>query len=65
MRNLMLAACVLAATVSTAQAGGYVAPAVEAAPVVAASPTSNPILAPIIILLLVGLVYATSNNNEK
>jgi hypothetical protein len=65
MRNLMLAACVLATTASAALAGGYVAPVVEAQPVVVASPTSNPSVFPVIVLVLVGLVYATSSRGKK
>ncbi|PKP71098.1 MAG: hypothetical protein CVT82_03845 [Alphaproteobacteria bacterium HGW-Alphaproteobacteria-4] len=64
MRNLMLAACVLATTATAALSGGYVAPTVEAKPIVAASPSSNPSVFPVIVLVLVGLVYATSSRGK-
>ncbi len=63
VRKLFLVPCVLACTVSLAQAGGYSAPAVEAEPVVVEqSSSSNPgIIIPILLLLA---VVAASNSGS-
>ncbi|MDP1669599.1 hypothetical protein [Phaeovulum sp.] len=59
MRNLFLAATVAALTSTSALAGGYVAPVVEAAPIVVAkSSSSSSIWIPIAILVLIGLAVS-------
>jgi hypothetical protein len=65
MRNLFLAATVAALTSTSALAGGYVAPVVEAAPVVVAkSSSSSSIWIPIAILVLIGLAVSHHRNDD-
>jgi hypothetical protein len=65
MRKL-LSALILAGTATTATAGGYVAPVVEAAPVVVAkSSSSSSIWIPIAILVLIGLAVSHHGDNEQ
>lgn len=63
MKKLATLALVLGLTATTATAGGYSVPVVEAVPVVAAASSSNPgLLVPA--LLLIGLLVAVSSSSN-
>ena len=67
MRKLLIASAIAAVTATSALAGGYVAPVVEAAPVVVekGSSSSAGIWIPLALLLIIGVIVSQDDNGKK